>query len=248
MQSTISGFIKALLFACCPLIITACGKGICMQGAGEVTTETRTIAPFTEIDLYNRVNVILTQDTVNSIQVEAGRHLLSGIETTVNNNVLTIADKNTCNWVRDLDNRINVYIHTNALQKINYYGAGDVTCTNTLTAEHFTVDSKDGIGSFKLSLNTSFTDVILRKNNADITLTGQSDSAYVYCGDQGKADLRNLVCNYVWVDHKGLYDTYVYTKETLLANVLYKGNVYYKGNPVQKQVQCTNSGQVISLQ
>jgi hypothetical protein len=247
MQTAISGFVKALFIVSFSLSIAGCGKGVCLQGAGEVTTEIRTLAPFTSIDLYNRVNVILTQDTVNEVQVEAGRHLLSGIETTVNNNVLTIADKNTCNWVRDLDNRINVYIHTNNLQQINYYGSGDVTSSNTLTAEHFTVDSKEGVGSIKLNINSAFIDLVLRKNNADVTFTGNCDSAYVYCGDQGKADLRNLVCNYVWVDHKGLYDTYVYAKHTLLANVLYKGNVYYKGNPVKTQVQCTNSGQVISL-
>jgi len=193
------------------------------------------------------VNVILTQDTVNSIQVEAGRHLLSGIETSIKSNVLTIADNNTCNWARDLDTRINVYIHTTGLQKINYYGSGDVTSSNALQAEKFSIDSWEGVGSFKLKLDVQFCDVTLRKNNADVTLTGACDSAYVYCGDQGKADLRNLPCKWVYVDHKGIYDTYVNASEWLFANVLYKGNIYYRGNPATKQANCTNSGQMISI-
>lgn len=247
MQATISGLLKILFFAVVPLSMAACGKGICLQGTGEIATETRTIAPFKEIALYNRVNVILTQDTVNQIQVEAGRHLLSGIETTVADNVLTIADKNTCNWARDLDNRINVYIHTNNLQKITYYGSGDVTSTNTLQAEKITIDSWEGVGSFKLNMNVINCDVILRQNNADVTLSGHCDSAYVYQGDQGKADLRNLVCREVWVDHKGVYDTYVYATEGILANIFYKGNVYVRGNPGKKDITTTNSGKLISI-
>jgi hypothetical protein len=247
MQLKVPALIKIFSVAFISLGTVACGKGVCLQGTGEVSTETRAVPAFTEIDLYNRINVILTQDTVNQVQVEAGRHLLSGIETTVKNNVLTISDKNTCNWARDLDNRINVYIHTNSLQKINYYGSGDVTSTNTLQAEKITIDSWEGVGSFKLNMHVTNCDVILRENNADVTLSGVCDSAYVYCGDQGKADLRNLVCRQVWVDHKGLYDTYVYATQGILARILYKGNVYVKGNPSEKNIMTTNSGQLISL-
>jgi hypothetical protein len=248
MQTMISGFVRILIVVVLLVQIAACGKGICLQGAGEVTTETRTAAPFTEIALYNRVNVVLIQDTVNSIQVEAGRHLLSGIETSIENNVLTIADNNTCNWARDLDTRIKVFIHAANLQKINYYGSGDVTSANTLQAEKLAIDSWEGVGSFKLDLAVQHCDVILRKNNTDVTLSGNCDFAYVYCGDQGKADLRNLVCNQVSVDHKGIYDTYVNAKDSLAANVLYKGNVYYKGHPPVMQAVCTNTGKMISIQ
>ena len=247
MKTKMAGFVRTFFLSAWVISMAACGKGICLQGTGEVTTETRAVTPFNEIDLYNRVNVILTQDTVNTIQVEAGRHLLSGIETSVINNVLTIANNNTCNWARDLDTRINVYIHTNSLQKINYYGSGDVTSSNTLQAEKFTIDSWEGVGSFKLNLDVQFCDVTLRKNNADVTLAGACDSAYVYCGDQGKADLRNLLCKYVYIDHKGIYDTYVYASEWLYANVLYKGNIYYRGKPSTKEAVCTNSGQMISI-
>lgn len=247
MQTMTLGFVRTIFLSAFIVSVTACGKGICIQGTGEVTTETRTATPFNEIVLYNRVNVILTQDTVNTIQVEAGRHLLSGIETTISNNVLTIDDKNTCNWARDLDTRVNVYIHANGLQKISYYGSGDVSSANTLQGEKMTIDSWEGVGSFKLNLNVQFCDVILRRNNADVTLAGTCDSAYVYCGDQGKADLRNLACKQVYVDHKGIYDTYVNASEWLFANVLYKGNIYYRGNPASKQAVCTNSGKLISI-
>jgi hypothetical protein len=245
MQTMIAGFVRNLFFVVSLVNIAACGKGICLQGAGEVSTETRAAASFTEIALFNRVNVVLTQDTINSVQVEAGRHLLSGIETSVENNILTIADNNTCNWTRDLDSRINVYIHTTGLQKISYYGSGDVTSANTLHAEKFTIDSWGGVGSFKLALEAQHCDVLLRQNNADVMLSGNCGFAYVYCGDQGKADLRNLVCNRVYIDHKGIYDTYVHATDTLFANVLYKGNVYYKGNPSSREAVCTNSGKMI---
>jgi hypothetical protein len=247
MQSMAFVFVKVFFVMLLAMVVAGCGKGICIQGTGEAVTETRAIEPFTQIDLYNRVNVIVTQDTVNLVQVEAGRHLLAGIETSVNDNVLTIADKNTCNWARDLDTRINVYVHTTSLQTIDYYGSGDVSSTNTLQAGKFTIDSREGVGSFTLALNATSCDVILRQNDADVTLSGVCDFAYLYCGDQGKADLRNLVCKQVNVDHKGIYDAYVYATDTLSANVLYKGNVYYKGQPYKKQVVTTNSGQLISL-
>jgi hypothetical protein len=247
MQSMISCFVRTLFLAALLVHITGCGKGVCLQGAGEVTKEARTISPFTEIALYNRVDLVLTQDTINSIQVEAGRHLLSGIETSIENKVLTIADNNTCNWARDLDKRTTVYIHTTGLQTINYYGSGDVTTANTLQGKNLTIDSWEGVGSFKLDLAVNNCYVVLRKNNADITLSGNCDSAYVYCSDQGKADLKNLECKQVYIDHTGIYDAYVNAKQWLFANVLYKGNVYYKGTPAKMQATCNNSGKMISI-
>ena len=41
--------------------------------------ETRNLLPFNEIMLYDKINLYVTQDSVQQISVEAGKNLIPGI-------------------------------------------------------------------------------------------------------------------------------------------------------------------------
>jgi hypothetical protein len=242
------GKIKGIVIWLFLLAYSSCKDGSCPLSAGAGSSETRDLPAFSEIVLYDKINLILTQDSIQRVSLGGGANLLKGIQTTVQNGILTVQNNNHCNWLRNPDYQIDLNISTNQLEKITYYGAGNISSTNTLVATQFTMDSWEGTGSISLSLIANQVSAFVRNNNARIMLSGTSDSTYIYCGQEGSVNAIDLSSDYVSVDSKSIEDIYVKVSGGLHADVVYKGNVYYLGNPSSIDSLVTNSGRLIHLQ
>ena len=75
------------------------------MSTGKTITEVRQPGNFNEIELDNNINLYITQGNYNQITIEAGENLMKRITTNVSNNCLYIKNQNTCNWVRELQER-----------------------------------------------------------------------------------------------------------------------------------------------
>ena len=82
----------------------------CLKSIGPVVTEERVIPAFNKLSLEDNVNLFITQDSVYSLTVEAGEHLLQSIKAEVTDSCLYLKNENKCNWVRSFENKINVYL------------------------------------------------------------------------------------------------------------------------------------------
>jgi Putative auto-transporter adhesin, head GIN domain len=234
--------ILELLFTIC-----SCSRNSCPILAGNASMEMRVVPGFKNIILYDKVNLVLTQDSVQKIIVATDKNLLPGIRTDVNDSTLTIQNNNGCNWLRNPGYEINVYISSSLLQYITYYGAGNINSTNTLRADQFTVDSWSGTGSINLSVISNQLQANVRNANATITLSGQSTNTTVYCADAGSVNLVDLESVNVSIDQKSVRDCFVNVSGLLNADIVYRGNLYYKGNPVTIDSLITSSGRLIRL-
>src|SRR5215218_11058741 len=135
------------------LFFAACKKESCLGEAGAVTTVSRTISSFHEINLYDNINVVLTQDTIEHITITAPQNIEPTITTTVENGVLTLRNETPCTWLRSASEKITVYVHLKKLDKILYAGSGNVTSTNTLIADNITFYSEEGAGNIDVHVN-----------------------------------------------------------------------------------------------
>jgi hypothetical protein len=224
-----------------------CSKSDLLKSSGPIRSEKRQMNEIREVILYDKVNLILTQDSVQELRVEAGENLLEDISTSLEGNTLTIRDNNKYKWMRNVDLPVNVYLSGAALNKIIYYGAGNISSTNELKKQSFVIDCVAGVGSLKMKLKTEHIDVFIRELNTDITLEGSAGASFIYCADQGAIDLRNFESGYILMDHRSVRDMYLFASGTLAGNILYKGNVYYKGDPAVIKVETKNSGKLYKL-
>lgn len=244
MKQHILSIVVSGLITC---LFLSCSRDSCPLGSGAAASEDRGLDSFNTIVLYGKVNLILTQDSKQQVTISGGKNLLRGIQTTVSQQTLTIKDNNNC-LLSPPDSRVNVYISTGQLQKITYYGAGDVSSTNTLQASHFTVDCWKGSGTFKLALQAGEVDALVRNENATVILTGTADSSYIYCGEAGSVDMSGLATTATALDSKTIRDIYVDASHALHANIVYRGNVYYKNNPPVIDTLITDEGRLIHMQ
>jgi hypothetical protein len=208
--------------------IYGCKKGTFSPG-NTVVIE-KDLPAIHQIILFDNINLVLTQDTVDKLKIEAGENIQPYITTDVNGAALTIKNTSSNQWLQDASQTINVYVSIKQLAKIDYKSAGNITSTNTLQSDYFQIDS-EGAGNVNLSLNSIKIVANAYQENADLMLSGRSDTCYAYCSSRGTIDFRNLQVKRMAVDFGSVRSGYVWATEALHARIFYKGNLYYKGAP-----------------
>lgn len=235
-----------LLLGLASLLLSSCEKsgGNCLTSTGKIVKEVRTIDDFDSIEIQNYVNVILTQDSSNTVTVESGENILDGIETSVTNKNLLISNNNTCNWLRSYNTPINVYVSVKNLQKIYYNSSGNVSTTNTLNSYNFKCEVWGGCGSIQLDLNVYQSYFILQMGTVDFTLTGRSAINSIYAGDYGFFQCKDLSTGYTYIINQGSNDCYVKASQYLEATINSIGNIYYTGQPDELVTHINGTGEV----
>lgn len=236
-------FILLLIF----IVISGCGKtGLdCLTNTGEIIFQDREITPFDSIEIYDNVNLFISQDTLYKLIVESGKNIIGGIETTVENRTLVIHNTNSCNWVRSYDHPINVYISTPNLWKIYYNSSGDVSSVNTISGDSLKLEAWGGCGRIDLSLDVYIGFFYLQIGTADIHLSGSCGIVSLYTGDFGLIDATNLNSGFAFVSSKSSNDCYIQVHQRLDATIQSIGNIYYTGNPEEIETTINGAGSVI---
>ncbi len=219
----------------------------CIEGTGSVTTETRNVKPFTQIELYNNVDLILHIDSSYGLTVTAGAHLVDGISTEVEDGILKLKNKNRCNWLRSFKNNFVVDVWVKSLNHITIYDAsGNIDFADTLKQD-FRFDSWSSTGDYHLKLNCNTATLALHTGPADLYAEGHVGVNYVYSVGYGKMDLRNVDADDVYVKNGGTNDLYINANKIIGATLTYVGNIYYRGNPSQVNEVFSNKGRLIKI-
>jgi hypothetical protein len=223
---TFFGFLLVLLSG-----LTACHKPGCLESGGAVTTVERRAAPFHRIDLFDNIDLVLTQGSTEKIRVEAGTHLQPNITTEVTNGVLTIQNTTNCNWLRGPSEKITVYVSFKTLDLLNYNGSGQVRSTDTLRIPELEVSSETGGGNVELTVHTGLLRAFIDHESADFIIRGTADECHAYTNSRGTLDLSELQVRRYNIRYGAVKDTYVRVSERLEVEIYFTGNVYYRGDP-----------------
>jgi len=236
-------FINTLLIAAGLTGLLSCNKGgVCVSNSGSVITQERTVAPFDSIDLADNVNLILTQDTVNKITVEAGSKVIGGITTEILNRQLYIRNRNSCNWLRSYNKPLNVHVSVKKFWKLYYNGAGNVSSANTLKGDSVKLEIWGGSGTVDLDLDYNQGWFGMFMGTADFNLHGRCDMTSFYLNNMGLCQAKGLLSKYCSVTSRGSNDCYVNVKVSIWAVIENIGSVYYTGNPPDIGGRITGTG------
>jgi hypothetical protein len=219
----------------------------CFKGTGKVITEIRTPFDFTRIELNDNINLIITQDSINKISVEGGEKLLSNIQTEFVDSKLIIKNNNKCNWVRSYKNKFTVYVSAKNLKRIEYFGSGNITSTNTLVADTLEINCREASGKIDIMANTQNNFLRIHTGSTDMYVSGNTNENFLYNTSNGFAHLENLHTNNNTVVSNTTGDCYVNADQKLDVTIKYIGNVYYYGNPAAINTNISGKGQLIKL-
>lgn len=231
-------FLAAVSFSCDK-------ESKCVKSSGNDVVEERTISSsFETIELNNKINLYIKQDSVFSFKVQAGSNLLPLITTEVAGNQLTIKSDNKCSFLRSYDRAINVFLSTPNLKKIVYKGQGNIYSGNMLTFPDFTIEADKATGSVNMGLTTDYLRILQHTGPADFTFVGSSKKTYLYTNGNGWYHFENFSSDDAHVNTSGTGNVILKANNSLLVELYAIGNVYYYGSPTLTISNQTGTGEV----
>jgi hypothetical protein len=188
------------------------------DGSGDVTSESRDVKGFDEVELAGVGNLSIRQTGKESLTVEAEEDVLPKIGTEVVNGRLIISPKP--NTTIKTTERINYELTVKDLHALEVSGSGDVAA--------------EGIGTDKLEINIS--------GSGAIKISGRSDSQEVDISGSGDYRAKDLQSREAKIEVSGSGSAIVNVSEALDTKASGAGSVEYIGDPtVEKDVSGAGS-------
>ncbi|GAA4327062.1 GIN domain-containing protein [Flaviaesturariibacter amylovorans] len=241
---------KTLCFAIVLLaaaLLSGCSRPGCSQRAGRAQRLPRTVNTFSHLVIQDNINVVLTQGDSCSVDIETDESLQPVILAEVHGQQLHLRNAASCSWIRRPGESITAYVTLPDLNRVDYQGSGNVTCTDTLHLDYLSVEATNGAGTVRLLLDTRFTLAYVNNEVADLVFAGRSDSAYAYSASRGGIDFRDFEVKRLGAAFASARDGYVWATESLQATLFNAGNLYYRGTPARIVTDYRSSGRVAPL-
>ena len=221
----------------------------CFKRPGEIDSIQYEVSDFKEIDIYNKFNVYLKQDTVNKVIIKGNKNIISSITTEVSDSILTIEDNNICNFTRTYDIQRDIYIHTKDLQIVFIYGPSQIFTIDTLKFEKLIFVVFGKVSYFDITAEAKHLFIEFWNCTGDYLIHGQGK--YLHILNHGNSyiwayDFESKLCI---IEQRSTGSIQVSATEQIIADIHSIGNIYYKGDLWKLTIkENTSTGQVIKVE
>ncbi|MCB0383202.1 MAG: DUF2807 domain-containing protein [Psychroserpens sp.] len=241
-----------LLFAITVLSCNTEDAPDCFQNSGDIIQQEFSVANFSEITVFTRVELIVKQEATQKVVVETGEYLLNDIEVKVENNRLLIMNNNACNFTRNYG-ITKVYVSVPNLTEIRN-GSGLTVSSDgilafdnlTLVSEDFNAESSVNTdGDFNVKVDCVQLDCVVN-NLSSIFISGEVDDLFIgyYSGD-ARFEGRQLVAQNIEIFQRSSNDMIVNPQQSLTGEIRSTGNVIVVNTPPEVDVQQFYTGHLI---
>jgi len=222
------------------------GPTDCFKSTGEEITIERPATSFDKIILNDNVNLVLTQGDDYRISVTGGKNVLKKVRTDVDDRVLKIENRNSCNWMRSFNREITVYASFKTIQEIEYRGSGDISCSNTIVGDSLQFDVWEGAGMVEMDVDVTRSYLYFHIGTADITYRGDAHLSYITASSFGPIYAQNLRSTFTYIANESSNHCYVQVSDRIEATITKFGNIYYWGG-AEEILNRTGSGDLIKM-
>lgn len=212
---------------------------------GQIVSEERSVSEFDKIVLSGSGEVILTQESVERLTIEAEKDILPYLVTEIRGRTLYLGKKKH-NWKRghwfDGHGKIKYYVSMKTIQGISISGSGSVNSQNIDTDR-----IKIGIsGSGNIDVKAIRSDKIdLRiSGSGDCQLAGNVNNQVVKISGSGSYLAPDLVSQRTKINISGSGKATVQVEEELDVRISGSGSIRYSGNPQDLSLASSGSGKM----
>lgn len=204
----------------------------CFKSNGPEKTETRLLENFNKIKTYDKIEITILQGNEFKAEIKAGKHILSNMKTIVKDGILTIQNKNKCNFVRGYKKQVSITITLPNLNLIENLGVGNVYIDANFTQDTLKVRSQNSGDTY---INGNYYRITTSSHgDGNIYVNGTCNTLTVYMFGTNFVKAENLtITNYLFIENISLAGAYVMAPNngTFECNIRSEGNIYYRGNP-----------------
>jgi len=223
---------KHIYFIAFCVLLMACSKeSDCPVSLGKIVTEERMLPAFHSLSIHGDVEIILGQDSIQSVQLECGENLANSIHTEVIDGELVIDNELKCNWIRDLSTPILLYINTPNIDFIYTEGQKDIRTEEIFTTEFFQLTCEGSQSQIDLELNCPELNIIQSASNCRISLSGEGSHFFVYNSGNGSIDASEFFCEDGFMNNLSIAPIEVLASDFLKARIYSRGDILYFQEP-----------------
>jgi len=225
------------------LFFSGCKKSKCFKSTGKEVEFEQELGYFNEIELYDKINIVLVQDTIEKAIIRGGANLVSFVSLQINGGRLIVTDDNKCNYLRTYKRQLEVEIHFTDLNYIYYESSGIVSTKNTIQANVLKIESVDGSQELNLEIEVDSLELQFGVGPGDINLSGYANYSYCFLAGNGMINCEKLESKRFYVNNSGTGDITINADEAIGVELYHLGDVKYLGNPIIEYQKVTGKGE-----
>ena len=247
MRKIISLLLLVALFSC-----NSENAPDCFQNSGAIIEREFELNNFSEITVFPRVELILTDGPEQEVVLQTGTYLLDDIELWVEEGRLNIYNNNSCNFTRDYG-ITKVFVTSPNLTEIRNASERAVRSQGVLNYDNLSLISEDfnqegtvnTNGDFELKVDCSALTVNVN-NLSTVTVSGKvEDLVLSYYSGDSRFEGRNLIAQRVGIFQRSSNDMIVNAEQSVTGEIRGTGDVILVSAPLVIDVQQFYTGQLI---
>ena len=225
----------------------------CIQDSGEIIQEEFHVDGFKKIVIWNRVKLYISQGPVQQVVVETGDNLMNEVRVRVEDSILKVSNRNSCNYVREYG-LTKVYVTSPNIEQIRNSSGLTVEGIGTIAFDDLELISSDPelLGEFHKDGDFMFNDLdvnVLRLNANGLSrffLKGKAFHAHIGAADgdvrveAGELEVQNL-----YFFHRSTNNLIVNPIQAIRGTIIGLGDVIAKNQPPIVEVEELFTGRLI---
>ena len=216
------------------------GKGV--KGNGEVTTITREVGNYDQVNVGGFFDVELVYGDEGTITISGESNLLEYLVTEVKDTALKIKVKKGKNLKPSKNKNITITVPFRDLDEVTLAGSGDVISKNVIKASSFN-SAVAGSGDLILEVEASSVEGSVA-GSGDLTLKGSTDNVELKVAGSGDIHARNLNAKHAEASVAGSGDIELNCTQSIKARVSGSGDIDYTGSPGKEDTKVSGSGDI----
>ena len=169
------------------LLLSCNGENVpnCFQNAGDIIEKNFEVAPFTEITVFERIELVVTDAPTQKVVVQTGEYLMPDIDVQVEDGRLKLYNNNACNLTREYG-ITKVFVSAPNLTEIRNSSGLAVRSEGVLSYDSLQLISEDANeedsfhtdGDFRVDIDCESFSVVVN-NLSSIYITGQANIMFL---------------------------------------------------------------------
>lgn len=209
------------------LTLISCDKRIRKEGSGVITTTTRSIPVFSDVDVDGSYELFIHESDEQKVTITTDDNIVGEVNTFVQDGKLRIAMSDDYHQYKYT--RMEIHVYNNAYQRFDLNGSVNISAPDTLHAESM-ICSHNGSGNCNLKFFGHELQLDIN-GSANMQAGGQADIVRSTINGSGKIETLDVLAHDAVVKVHGSGDIYVNSSETLDAWITGSGKIRYIGGP-----------------
>ena len=209
---------------------SSCRDSPCSMSKGKIISIEKKLEIFSGIEALDNINFEWVKSNDYKAVITTSEYLIDQIELTIKNELLTIENENTCTWIRNNLDEVNIKIYSPSLSLIKLIGNGQLTSKDTITS-NVRIENFNNQGSINFIIKNDSTWADLQAGSLDLTIIGSTNYFYLYNLGYNYIFAKDFMARNCFINNNSWVTNQVTVTQKLIIENYLTGEIQYWGNP-----------------